>query len=1033
MPASRPRERARAILGRSVPASRSSRRLAVLATSTALTFGALVLLYETAGRAFVERVWADPARRAEPFWEGIMQPDLAITSMRADRVAHALLAAFGALAALALLILALARLRPGWLRGTLLVLVWWLAVETLAGPYLVYTLRLNHFAFVRDPDHRPPGNAAAPGWNSDGLRQDREAEGYRDEDLVILFLGDSFTMGFRLAHPEREAFPALIEQRLGARLAEDLAPGALKVANFGWTSASPLLSARRLADIGAKYRPDLVCLCIDMTDPLDDIWYENLLERRGLTWFFDKLPITIGLLRDHAPGFYRELFALSTGRNQPALRFFHSEQPLELSRPFLEPLAQNVRRTAELARGLGADFCVFVHPRNYQYTDREAPEDRELEKEFSRHAILGPHSAELFHWFEEFAADVDFPVFELLSDFAASDVHPHCYPDDAHWNPAGHGSRPARSRRASSRLCARAWPARARRRRVRSRSSADARAASLGWPEGAPRARMGRVQALSRSRAGRLLLGALAGLVLALAGGCGEGGAPARRVLVVGWDGAGFELVDPLLAAGRLPNLAALAARGVQAELESTVVPISSAAWCAATTGRNPGGSGVYSFFEPVPESYDVELISSRSNRATPVWRTLGRRGLRSVVWGVPVTYPPEPIPGVLVAGMLSPPDGVYTHPPELAARLRARGFVPDLGMWRSDAPITDPAAVEQQIAIKERELCEVLEAEDWSLAWIVFKSLDVLSHAEYDGALDGRVALLLERLDRSLGLLIEAAGSDVDVVVLSDHGFRAYRRAFNVHTWLVENGYALAREEAPAAAGPGPLAEVGAREQRRFLAGLDLARTRAFGTKAEGHFGGLRFNVAGREPEGALAPEDVPAFFAELRRGLLGLRGPGGRAVVREVWSARELYPGPFAEHLPDLLFETDPELLVFSDRAGPLLGPLGRSYPDHARTGIFFAAGPHVKTSSARAAFAIADVAPTVLALLDQSVYTGLDGAVQTGIFKSAPDVRYAAEAEDPPDSAAYLEFRAADETLSSEERAELMARLKQLGYVE
>src|SRR5262245_65545670 len=96
---------------------------------------------------------------------------------------------------------------------------------------------------------------------------------------------------------------------------------------------------------------------------------------------------------------------------------------------------------------------------------------------------------------------------------------------------------------------------------------------------------------------------------------------PAPRLLVVGWDGASYRAIDPLLRAGRLPHLAALIERGTRAELESTIVPISSAAWTAATTGKGPGRTGVFAFHAPVAGSYALELVSARSNRAAPLWR----------------------------------------------------------------------------------------------------------------------------------------------------------------------------------------------------------------------------------------------------------------------------------------------------------------------------------------------------------------------------------------------------------------------------
>src|SRR5262245_54890086 len=109
---------------------------------------------------------------------------------------------------------------------------------------------------------------------------------------------------------------------------------------------------------------------------------------------------------------------------------------------------------------------------------------------------------------------------------------------------------------------------------------------------------------------------AVTALLFALFCACGErapegAAALAPRLLVVGWDGASFRAIDPLLAAGKLPHLAELVARGSRAVLESTIVPISSAAWTTATTGKGPGEHGVFGFHEPEPGSYSLRLASA--------------------------------------------------------------------------------------------------------------------------------------------------------------------------------------------------------------------------------------------------------------------------------------------------------------------------------------------------------------------------------------------------------------------------------------
>jgi len=519
--------------------------------------------------------------------------------------------------------------------------------------------------------------------------------------------------------------------------------------------------------------------------------------------------------------------------------------------------------------------------------------------------------------------------------------------------------------------------------------------------------------------------------MLLLAACADEREVAARRVLVVGWDGATWDMLDPLLAEGRLPNVARLVARGSSARLESTKVPISSAAWVSAMTGKGPGEHGVYSFFEPVESSYDVRLISSLSNQAAPLWRILGWHGLRSITFGVPVTFPPEKVDGVMVAGMLSPFDADYAYPNALTRQLRARGFVPDLGAWRERQEVTFER-VREQLAIKEAILSEMLAEEDWSLATIVFKDLDVWCHRNYDARTDGPVAPHYELLDGVLGRLLAQVGDDVDVILLSDHGFYPYQRSFFVHPWLVQQGFAVAgRAEVQLPPAPENLAERRATEHAALLQLLDLEASVAFGGVCEANYGGIRLNVKGREPRGALEPQDVEATSKRIEQALLEWRASGrAEPVVRRVYRGAELYPGPHEGIVPDLIFELDPTIAARSEPAKVPYGEHARAYPDHSLEGIWIAAGPSFRRVPERGAVAVRDLAPTVLALLDLPVYAEMSGTVRRAEFAREIEPRVMPEAADP---AARVGYRPVAADYAETDMEAVKSRLMETGYAQ
>jgi predicted AlkP superfamily phosphohydrolase/phosphomutase len=152
----------------------------------------------------------------------------------------------------------------------------------------------------------------------------------------------------------------------------------------------------------------------------------------------------------------------------------------------------------------------------------------------------------------------------------------------------------------------------------------------------------------------------------------------------------------------------------------------------------------------------------------------------------------------------------------------------------------------------------------------------------EYAGALED----MYVRMDDLVGRTMERLGGDKVLFVISDHGFDAFKRGFNVNGWLRENGYLYLKNDESTGAD--------------WFADVDWSRTRAFGLG----LGGVFLNVAGREAQGIVNPADVPTLKAELKEKLTGLKDPaGGEVAIDEVYDLWETYAGPYLPNAPDLV----------------------------------------------------------------------------------------------------------------------------------
>jgi predicted AlkP superfamily phosphohydrolase/phosphomutase len=431
-------------------------------------------------------------------------------------------------------------------------------------------------------------------------------------------------------------------------------------------------------------------------------------------------------------------------------------------------------------------------------------------------------------------------------------------------------------------------------------------------------------------------------------------------VLVLALDGATFDVVAPMAKAGRLPHLARWMEQGSHAPLPSVTPPVTFPAWSSFATGLHPGRHGVFDFTHKVPGAYRLRFTNASDRAGQSIFRRVSDAGGRVLVLGLPATFPPEPVSGLLVSGFDAPvssgTDARSASDPDLYAQIAAAAgpwMRPDLDESARDVGFHERAAgtlvsrVERKTRFAKAAL-EAMRRRDGArpdLMMVVFSESDTIGHhgwrdhdpnsPRHDPSAGPErrdaVARVYAALDSACGELRRAYGEDARCVVLSDHGMGgASRRVVFLNRFLEERGL-LARKRRGAVDRlartardtalrwlPAAAAQAIFRRARSAAARLESSarfggfaweRTRAFSEEAN-TLPGVWINVRGREARGCVDERDYEKVRDEVIAALSDWRlpsdgGGGSGPVVRRARRREEVYEGPYVDRAPDIVIE--------------------------------------------------------------------------------------------------------------------------------
>lgn len=396
------------------------------------------------------------------------------------------------------------------------------------------------------------------------------------------------------------------------------------------------------------------------------------------------------------------------------------------------------------------------------------------------------------------------------------------------------------------------------------------------------------------------------------------------KVLVIGLDGADWNIINPLLEKGKLPNMEKVIENGDKSNITSSIPSMSPVAWTTFATGKNPGKHGIYSFLRK--EGDEFVPLTSRNIDSKKLWDITSEKNLTSLVINVPMTYPPHKIKGKMISGYLSIKNTTYTYPESLQDKIEKKDYKIEALSEGFEPGKEDEFLEELNLTVEKRTevAINLMNRTNWDLSVVVYTGLDRLQHyfwkymdkenSKYEDAITDHY----RKLDKQIGKLLNETNEDTKVIVMSDHGFGRLKGDVYLNYWLKERGYLELEKQ-------GLLEKIGLTQQNlvtflrdigilqplkdlmKFLGiydvsesipkpsydKIDFEKTEAFA----GNFGGGVYVTA----------DNYEKVRDEIRQKLENLENPKtGERFFDEIYKKEEIYKGEMLERAPDLVIDS-------------------------------------------------------------------------------------------------------------------------------
>lgn len=516
------------------------------------------------------------------------------------------------------------------------------------------------------------------------------------------------------------------------------------------------------------------------------------------------------------------------------------------------------------------------------------------------------------------------------------------------------------------------------------------------------------------------------------------------KVIVIGLDGASFELIEPWIEEGVLPNIRKVREKGVYGDMRSCLPPVTAPNWKCYSTGKNPGKFGIFWWENIDAKNKRVYFPQDRTKFHQELWDMIGEKGKVASI-NMPTTYPPKKVNGFLISGPPDSPEDKFFYPDTNTMQKILEDFGYKIRPESEDLLRSGSKKNQEEVVEEIKEIIrtkfnlahKMLKEEKPIFLHLTIFYINVLHHFFWDGEYTKEA---WKRIDEKIGGFLDDFGDEYTFFFMSDHGSNKITAVFNINTWLEKNGYLVTTMNKAKL-----LNNIGINTQNLALIFNLLASeklksvikgmipTKILNTlpTKEGTFARERkTGVINWKKSKAVASGQGPLYIIangrkekeEIKRELIkDLEAMKDKGVISGIYTRENIYSGKYLEEAPDLILDQGKGIHIKGDigREKILEQPdVDGWIAENKKTGFFMAYGQKIKRGKKINDISILDLAPTILHFFNIPIPRDMDGEILKEIFEEG-----SATAERP------IEYQ---ETGEKERMNQKIKKLKKLGKV-